>query len=460
MTLSHAYTHTSTSSTEVLNKLLEDVISIHKQSRKEMFSTLEITLHQVFASAERLCMQQLLEQYDWDFPSFASQGKNYRKVTRNCKQYMTLAGEVRVERSLYRTERNGPTCCPLELNTGLIEGFWTPQAAKQAVHLVSQLTPAEAEQVFKEFGLMAPSKSSLDRLPKKISQCWEENRLPLDTTLQNQYKIPESARKCAISLDGVLIPTRYTRVIRSDSRWAEAACGTVSFFDSDGELLSTRYLARMPEHKKRILKQQLAAQIHHIVKQRPDLDIIKVADGARDNWTFLDGQIKEGECVLDFYHAAQHLFVAMQCIHGKQSYETVCAFDKYREILLKDPNGIDKLIRHLHYQMRKNPTLKALKTEITYFTRHRKRCDYARLKSENKPIGSGIVEAACKTVVQMRLKRSGQHWDDKGGQAILTFRSILLSKQFDSAWEEVKNFYYKPIVPPNNVVKFPKIGSV
>ena len=82
---------------------------------------------------------------------------------------MTLAGEVTIERSLYRTERNGPTFSPLELNTGLIEGFWTPQAAKQAIHLVSQLTPAEAEGIFKEFGLMAPSKSSLDRLPKKLN---------------------------------------------------------------------------------------------------------------------------------------------------------------------------------------------------------------------------------------------------------------------------------------------------
>jgi len=457
MTLSHAYSQTSTGSTEVLNNLLEEVKSVIKQSRKSLFTTLELTLHQAFANAERGCMQQLLEQYDWDFPAFTSQGKRYRKVTRNSKPYMTLAGEVSVERSLYRTERNGPTHCPLELNTGLIEGFWTPQAAKQAVHLVSQLTPVEAERVFKEFGLMAPSKSSLDRLPKKLSQYWEENQLVLDKKLQDGFKIPESASKCAVSLDGVLIPTRYARVLPSDSRWAEAACGTVSFFDDDGELISTRYLARMPEYKKKTLKQQLAAQIHNIVTQRPDLDIIKVADGARDNWTFLDGQIKEGECVLDFYHAAQHLFVAMQCIHGKQSYESICAFEKYREILLTDHNGIDKVIRHLNYHSRKSPTLKTLKTEVTYFTRHRKRCDYARLKSENKPIGSGIVEAACKTVVQMRLKRSGQHWDDKGGQAILTFRSILLSKQFDHAWEEVKNFYYKPIAAPNNVVKFPMI---
>jgi hypothetical protein len=64
---------------------------------------------------------------------------------------------------------------------------------------------------------------------------------------------------------------------------------------------------------------------------------------------------------------------------------------------------------------------------MTYFSRYKTRCHYAQLKAQNKPIGSGIIESACKTVVQMRLKRSGQHWNDDGGQAILTFRAMLLS---------------------------------
>ncbi|HFB66850.1 MAG TPA: hypothetical protein ENJ60_15065 [Aeromonadales bacterium] len=89
----------------------------------------------------------------------------------------------------------------------------------------------------------------------------------------------------------------------------------------------------------------------------------------------------------------------------------------------------------------------------TYFTRHRARCEYARLADENKPIGSGIVESACKTVLQMRCKRSGQRWEDHGGQAILTFRSILLSKQMDNAWTLIKDFYLNPIDPPDNVVR-------
>jgi len=319
MSLSHAKLTTSSNTNEVISDLLKNVKLINKQTKSDTFSELELKLHQAFADAERQSMAHLLEHYDWDIPAFTSQGKIYRKTSRNNKRYMTLVGEVVVQRSLYRTERNGPTYSPMELNAGLIENFWTPQAAKQAIHLVSQLTPAEAEAVFKEFGLMAPSKSSLDRLPKKLSHHFETNRLSLDKILQDDITIPTAAKMCAISLDGVLIHTRYAHIIPTDSHWAEAACGTVSFFDTEGELLSTRYLARMPEFKKKIMKQQLAGHINTILNERPDLAIIKVADGARDNWTFLDNQIEHGECVLDFYHAAQHLHCAFELIHGKKT---------------------------------------------------------------------------------------------------------------------------------------------
>ena len=80
-----------------------------------------------------------------------------------------------------------------------------------------------------------------------------------------------------------------------------------------------------------------------------------------------------------------------------------------------------------------------------------------QLKAENKPIGSGVVEAACKSIVQLRLKRSGQRWDDDGGQAILTFRSLVKSNQFDQAWELIKDFYQQNLQLPKNVIKFPEI---
>ena len=66
-------------------------------------------------------------------------------------------------------------------------------------------------------------------------------------------------------------------------------------------------------------------------------------------------------------------------------------------------------------------------------------------------------QAFLETVVQMRLKRSGQHWDDAGGQSILTFRAILRSGQLNDAWEYIKGFYLKPVELPENVVNFPRV---
>ena len=92
----------------------------------------------------------------------------------------------------------------------------------------------------------------------------------------------------AVSLDGVMVPIRPHENGREDASWREASCGTISFHDADGERLDTPYLARMPEAGKVTLKQQLADEVAHIRKVRPDLRLAALADAAADNWTFLD----------------------------------------------------------------------------------------------------------------------------------------------------------------------------
>lgn len=453
MTLPHALDINSNSS---LPHLGQQVTAFRERScAGESFATLERDLHEAFAEAERACLAQLLDDYDINVETFCCNDKTYRRVSRSPKRYMTVAGDITVERSQYRHSRNGETFCPLELNAGMVEQFWTPQAAKQAIHLVSLVTPAEAETVFEELGHMQPSKSSLDRLPKQLSEKWEAQRETLDAQLCEQLEVPDEARMLSVSLDGVLVPTRYTRVLPSDSRYAEASCGTLSFYDQDGEILGTRYFSRMPEHKKKTLKTQLTQAIEQTLAKRPSLTVIKVADGARDNWTYLEDTLPQGECVLDFYHASEHLFAAMEAIYGKGDPRPYTEHAKYRHILRDDEHGVDKVLRHLRYQLRKTPNKKALKAEVTYFSRQRHRCRYAQLKAENKPIGSGVVEAACKSIVQLRLKRSRQRWDDDGGQAILTFRSLVKSNLFDQAWELVNSFYQHDLHLPKNVVKFP-----
>jgi hypothetical protein len=463
--------HTN-SSAEIdrLDGLIESLKQVRVEARQGVdFNQLEAEVGRIFNQAQRGILTSLLEEYDINVPSFEHQENTYRQASRSTKRYMTAAGEILAQRSLYRDRRNGETYCPMELHSGIIEGFWTPKAAKQAIHMVSLITPVEAHRLFEELGAMCPSSSSLTRLPSKLNATIEVKPEDLQEKLKEQFIVPQDAATVSVSLDGVMVPTR-DKVLPGDTKWGEASCGTISFTDINGELISTQYVARMPESKKRSLKTHLAQSLELIMEKRPDLSIIKIADGARDNWTFLEGEISEGESVLDYYHASGHLFEALEFIYGVSSDKAYEQHKKYRRILRDDAKGITKVINHLKYKAKgkgkgkgKNAVKKIeeLTREINYFKNNKHRCNYAKLKAENKPIGSGIVESACKTVVQLRCKRAGQRWEHKGGQAILRFRALLLSNQFDTAWDFIastyKNTEIKWLELPDNVVPFRKI---
>ena len=77
---------------------------------------------------------------------------------------------------------------------------------------------------------------------------------------------------------------------------------------------------------------------------------------------------------------------------------------------------------------------------------------YASFARRHLPIGSGIVEAACKTLVAQRLKRSGMRWRHDGGQAILTLRALEQSDRFDRAWRLLAATYVQVVSLPDNIV--------
>ena len=437
-------------------ELLKQEIRIHLAGDIQhiTFEERESKLHAAFIEAERKIVEELVSQYDINLPFIHFEGKDYRQAVRCEKTYTSPVGPIRAERSLYRTKDQHETICPMDLRTGMVEGKWTPRAAKLALLVVSRVTPYEGEQLFKELGAMQPSRSSLDRLPKKLGDCWEEKREIFDKSLREQSEVPEEAVAVGVSLDGVLVPMQGAKVIPGDSRYEEASCGSVTYYDKEGEPLTTRRYGRMPEQKKATMKSFLTKEIEYALECNPNLQLVKVADGARDNWTFLDEELPKGLSVLDFYHAAEHLKKAFELVYGVESQKTKIEFFKYRTLLRHDLHGIDKVIRKLGVLVKKNPRKKLLKTELNYFKNNKHRCRYEELSSKNLPIGSGIVEATCKTLVSQRLKLSGMCWQMKGGQAILTFRALLHSHLFDDAWKMLSAEYKSEINPPKNIISF------
>lgn len=437
----------------------------HATEPPEDFDQIEQELHRLFVAAEREALGRELSHFDLDVPQVEIDGERYDQVLRCETTYNSAVGPVRVERSLYRPPSGGRAVCPLELNAGLIEGYWTPLAAKQASWAVAHLTPQESEDLFDLLGNMAPSKSTLDRLPKALSAHWEAHRVSFEAILRDDESIPPEAVSIGVSLDGVMAPMKdgdrqgkreqakaQGKSPSGPAGYQEVGCGTISYYDRDGERLVTRRMARMPEANKATLKSQLTAEVMGALIQRPDLRVVKLADGAADNWSYLSDTLPFGDDCLDFYHASEHLSEALAAAYGETTPKYRERFDTLQEVLRDDPQGVDKVIGALCRLRSRYPRRQAIHKAVAYFREHRHRMPYARLRAQHLPIGSGVIEAACKTLVSQRLKRSGMRWRQAGGQAILTFRALCQSDRFERAWELLAATYKRPVGLPRKVI--------
>lgn len=431
------------------------------------FEAFELELREATREVEREVLAEELAKLDVNAPVVEIEGEPARQVIRREQVYFTAAGKVRVMRSRYRQRGSATTDCPLELRAGIVAGTWTPLAAKQACWATAHLTPKEAADLFRLMGGMSPSSSSLDRLPKKIGERWEADREDFEQLVREDEHVPDEAVAMAVSLDGVMVPMNDEAApeSRQDDRrgrrgqrpgtYREASCASISFYDSEGERLRTIRLARMPETKKRTLKAATKEEVGRLLAERPDLTVVKIADGALDNWEFLSSEIPVGLEVIDFYHAAEHLRTALECAYGEGSAVARQQYEKLRLKLRDDPSGVEKIIRSLRHLRDQHPRKRKLQTELTYFRRNSQRMNYAALLELNLPIGSGVVEASCKTLVTQRLKRSGMRWSEGGGQAILTLRSLIQSDRFERAWAVLVSTYKRAIDVPDGVLEFP-----
>jgi hypothetical protein len=429
--------------------LAESAAGKHDRSLEEF----ERELHKRMMACEADIVGHHLVRYDVDVEEATFEGQVYRRKMKDEQEYCGLAGTFKVDRWIY-VPRTGPgkAICPLELIAGIVEGYYTPLAARVMARAVASATPKEAAAFFKELGGMTPSASNLDRLPKRLSETWEGKRESFEEELRTLDPLPREAVAVAVSLDGVQVPMkdcgRTEKRSQEDKRpqgpagYREVGCGTISLYDAQGERLKTVRFARMPEAKKETLKQQLRAELATLYASRPDLKLVCLADGFDDNWEFLSqlsprfAHGKRRNEAIDIFHVLEKIKVALNAYHGDCTPESKAAFEECRIWLREKRDGAERVIRALRYRRDKVKGNKrhTITGVITYLTKRKARLRYKYLLDHSLPIGSGVVEAACKTLATERMKRSGMSWLEEGGQAILTLRALIQSGRWEQAW--------------------------
>ena len=165
------------------------------------------------------------------------------------------------------------------------------------------------------------------------------------------------------------------------------------------------------------------------------LKVVFLGDGATWVWEVARVNFPGAVHILDFYHGAEHLEELCDALFGKASDKSKSQLDTWRICLKED--GIDAVIAAAQAALpRGGPRRKEAKKQIAYFRKNRDRMLYATFRAAGYFIGSGVVEAGCRTVVGARLKQSGMFWSSEGAQNILAIRTAILSNRFDAYWDQ------------------------
>jgi hypothetical protein len=349
--------------------------------------------------------------------------KHYRKYLA-MGRYLTLLGEISLKRGVYQSNNAKRSICPLELKLRFINDYVSFAAAEYICYSMASMTLGEFVKHCKKWTLMKPSEGTVKRVLDYVGHFLETSNF-LDM-IRSEETLPEDAVTLAMSIDSTCVNIRR-------EGWRHATAATLSTYDTNGNRLDTVYIGRMPETGKFQAKRLLEKEVEARMAKQNFKYIVCIADGARDLWRYFRRKYPNTIHVVDFFHVCEHLSKLSDLFFDNRS-EAKTWYKKYRTILKEDPQGASKLIRAARYRrslIKENPEIES---EIKYLQHNRKRMNYFELRQKKLPIGSGVVEAACKNLIGARMKKSGMRWSVDGGQTILTLRSIILSNRWEKFW--------------------------
>ncbi len=383
--------------------------------------------------------QQLPARLDHD-------GERYRRRDRSPNDIATLFGTLQLRRYLYEDLEPGNPCLfPLEQQLGIVAGAATPALAERAAWWLAQCPQGGTLQILAHGHDVRWSKDTLRAVTAAVAEGLEQHRLEaqVEKVLQCLTKAQASRGRfrpaLVVGRDGIHLPMRR-------GAYREGATATLSVYNRRGKRLGTVYLGRMPEPGQGTLSEQLTALVMAVLRrwQGPLPRLAYVTDlGFHPAAYFRNvvsrlchprtGERLEWQRIGDYYHAASYVGEMAEALFG----DTQRGRQWLRRMLrrLKEKDGVKRVLQSATYQASERGLCgrrqKSYAKAYRYLRRHRQWLHYWEYKAVGLPIGSGVTEAACKTVFTQRLKQSGMRWEVSGGQVVVTLRVVLLS----GVWE-------------------------
>lgn len=459
---------------ETLLKSLEEV------KEGDLDALEQQVLTQVLAIG-RACLESLVAQQERSAGSAARRigtcGHRQRLVGRRPRQVLTLLGPITIHRAYYQclcpdepnASLQASRCrhgeAPFDSTWGLTSKRSSPGVQKAVSYLSAHLTHEGVAEALSRLLPLQLSPRQVGSISQPIGEefdRWEEQRAQAllqqgaqkhtSEAEQQEYQTAP-IKRLYIEMDGVLarlrrgsVPMERAELEREGDIYREVKVGAVFvaepgrkrselvpgvFVDTPGPIQYTARRTTIEDFATRIY-----TLAHHAGLPRAT-QVVVLGDGAKWIWRLAEEQFPGAVQIVDEYHARQHVWnvarAAFACEADQRDAWACGVID-----LLSEGN-IEEVIAALERLPPQPPepgkTRSIPETEAEYFRSNAERMRYPRFRAQGMHVGSGIAEAACKTVVTTRAKRSGMRWTPAGLDAILALRISVLNGSFDRCWQ-------------------------
>lgn len=435
-----------------MNQLLRRVFAQRRQSRPTDLEAVETafraSLHEVGAHA----LTQLLQfeapaPEQRQLPCPCGHHAEYQEI--RSKPVLTIVGLARVSRPYYLCSQCHVGQFPADVELDIDDTEFSPGVRRMQALVGHEAPFDQGRRQMKVLADLEVTTKSVERTAEAIGDdIAQREQREIQRAVQLDLPIPfgDPIGILYVQMDGTGVPVVKKETVGrpgkaegqpAHTREAKLGCVfTQTTWDEQGYPIrdpdSTTYTGAIEtaeEFGKRIYWEAWNRGWSRAKKK------VVLGDGAEWIWNLAADQFPGAIQIVDLYHARQHLWEVARRLHPNDEAGQKAWMKVYQKRLL-DKGKIEKLVDQLRSIESANPeVIEKVRSEADYFERNAERMRYPRFRRQHLFVGSGVIEAGCKTVIGCRLKRSGMFWTVRGANAILALRCCYLNGRFEDYWE-------------------------
>jgi hypothetical protein len=363
------------------------------------------------------------------------------------KEITTVVGAVEFRRAYYYCEQCGEGILPQDAALDLAHTSFSPGVRRLMGRVGGKESFNEGRKDLAELAGIKVQTKAVERVAEGIGAELEVlGRKERQRAIAVQKVVPlKSIAKLYVSFDGTGVPVikretagRRGKSVTGEAHTREVKLGCVftqTAVDEQGRPVrdeaATTYVGAIetaPEFGWRIYGEAERRGLRRAAQ------VIIIGDGAPWVWGLAAEHFPGAIEIVDLYHARAHLTDLSKLVYGVGSAKAK-EWSTARLAQLDEGEVESLLVSLRRLRPTAAQTQEAVRQAIGYFNGNRERMRYAKFRHQGLFVGSGVIEAGCKTIVGHRLKQSGMRWSLRGANAIIALRCAQLSGRWEEFWE-------------------------